>query len=60
MATHTVKVSIREHTQQPRLQLQRHIANFVQKQSAALGLFKASTPLCLRAGEGAALMAKQL
>ena len=59
MAAHAVELPVRQHAQQAGLQVKRHIADFVQKERAALGLLKAPTPLRLRTGEGAALMAKQ-
>ncbi|OIQ81875.1 hypothetical protein GALL_363420 [mine drainage metagenome] len=59
VATHAIEVSIGQHAQQPGLQLVRHIADFVEKQRAALGLLEAPAPGRLRAGEGAALMAEQ-
>ena len=60
MAAHAVELPVRQHAQQAGLpRVKRHIADFVQKERAALGLLKAPTPLRLRTGEGAALMAKQ-
>ena len=59
VTAHAVIVAIAQHPQQTGLQVKRHVANFIQKERAALGLFKASTTCGLRAGEGAALVAKQ-
>ena len=41
------------------MQFKRHIADFVQKQRAAIGLFKTSAPHGLRSGERAALVPKE-
>ena len=50
-----------DHTQQARLQHQRHIADFIEKQRAAVGLENLSHPAFLhRAGECAARVAEQL
>ena len=42
------------------MQVKRHVANFIQKKSAAIGLLEAAAAHGLRTGERAALMAKQL
>ena len=60
MAADPVEGAIREHAQQARLQLRRHVADLVEKQRAALGLLEAAAAQGLRAGEGAALVAEQL
>ena len=53
--------AVLQHPQQPRLQCQRHVADLVEKQRAAVGLhdqpLRAVAP---RAGEGAGLVAEQL
>ena len=59
MAAHTVKTAIAQNPQQARLQLKRHVANFIQEQGAAIGLLKTSAPLALRARESAPLVAEQ-
>ena len=56
----TVEVAIRQHPQQPGLQVERHVADFIEEQGAAFGLLEAAAPRGLGAGEGAALMAEQL
>ena len=60
MTAHPVEMAVAEHPQQPGLQVKRHIADLVQKQSATVGLLKAASAHGLGAGKGAALMAKQL
>ncbi len=49
-----------QHPQQPGLQRQRHVADLVQEQGAAVGLFEAPDMPALGAGEGAGLMPEQL
>ena len=56
---HAVEMAVAQHPQQPGLQVERHVADFVEEQRAALGLLEAATAHGLRAGEGAALMAEQ-
>ena len=48
-----------QNAQQLGLQVHRHLANFIQEQSAALGLFKQSFEFFLGAGECAFFVAKQ-
>ena len=48
-----------QHAQQLGLQVNWHLGNFIQKQRAALGLFKQALVFFHGAGEGAFLMAKQ-
>ena len=60
MSTDTVELPIRQHAQQPRLQVERHVADFIEEQRSPFGLLKPSAPLRLRTGEGSAFMAKQL
>ena len=48
-----------QHAQQLGLQVHRHLANFIQEQSAALGLFKQSFEFFLGAGECAFFVAEQ-
>ena len=59
MAAHTVEMPVGQHTQQSRLQIERHVADFIEEQRAALGLLEATTALRLRAGERTALVAEQ-
>ena len=49
-----------EHAQQAGLRLERHVADLVEEQRAALGLLEAALRALLRAGEGALLVAEQL
>ena len=51
MATDAIKVAIREHTQQARLQFGWHVADFVEEQRATIRLLETPTPLCGGAGE---------
>lgn len=59
MTADAVELAITQNTQQARLQVGWHVTNFIQKQSAAIGLFKASAPRRLCAGKRAAFMTKQ-
>ena len=59
VAADAVKMAIGQNTQQTRLQIKGHVANFVQEQSAALGLLKTTTARRLRTREGTSLMAKE-
>ena len=60
MPAHAVEVSVAEHPQQPGLQVERHVADFVQEQGAAVGLLKTAPAHGLRARECAAFVAEQL
>ena len=60
VAADAIEAAVRQHAQQPRLQLRRHVADLVEEQRAALGLLEAAAALLLRAGERAALVAEQL
>ena len=57
---HPVKMPIAEHAKQAGLQVKRHVADFIEKQRAALGLFKAATAHGLRTGKRATFVTKQL
>src|SRR5690606_7213571 len=59
MASDTIEVAVREHAQQARLQLGRHVADLVEEQRAALGLLEAAAAHGGGAGEGAAFVAKE-
>ncbi|MEJ0042377.1 MAG: hypothetical protein WDM81_09230 [Rhizomicrobium sp.] len=48
-----------QYAQQARLRFQRHVADLVQEQRAAFGLFEAADAAIGRPGKGAALMAEQ-
>jgi hypothetical protein len=53
-------VTVRQHAQQPRLQLCRHVADFVEEQRPPFGLFEPSLSLRRSSGKGAAFVAEQL
>ena len=44
MTAHPVKMPIRQDSEQSRLKVKRHVTNFIQKQGAAIGLLKATSP----------------
>ena len=54
------ELALGQHAQQPRLQRQRHVADLVEEQGAAVGLLEAAEVAPLRAGERAGLVAEQL
>ena len=60
VAAHPVKVTIAENAQQTRLQVKRHVTDFIKKKRAALGLLKAAPAHGLGTGKGAAFVTKQL
>ena len=60
MTAHAVKVAVAQHPQQAGLQIKRHVANFIEEQGAAVGLFKATPAHGLCTGESAALVPEQL
>ena len=45
LAADAVELAFREHAQQPRLQRERHVADLVEEQRAAVGLLEAAAPL---------------
>ncbi len=51
--------AFRQYAQETRLQRQRHVADFIQEQGAAIGLLETADVALLRAGEGAGLVAEQ-
>ena len=59
MSADAVEMPVRQDAQQPGLQIERHVADFIEEQRAALGLLETAAAHGLRAGEGAALMAEQ-
>ncbi len=59
-ATDAEELALRQHAQQPGLQRQRHVADLIQEQCAAIGLLEAADMAALRAGEGAGFVAEQL
>ena len=60
MTAYAVKVAVAQHAQQAGLQIERHVANFIEEQGAAVGLFKTPPAHRLRASESAALVPEQL
>ena len=60
IAAHAVKLTVRQHAQQSRLDVERHIPNLIQKQRPAVGLFKAALTNGVGAGKGAFFVTKQL
>src|SRR5262249_10892645 len=60
VSAYTVEIAVGKHAQQPRLQLRRHVTDFVQEQGAAVGLLEPPAPHALRPGKGTAFVAKQL
>src|SRR4249919_2494918 len=54
------ELALRQHAQQARLQRRGHVADFVEEQGAAIGLFEAAHVALLGTGEGARLVAEQL
>ena len=60
IAADPLELLLLEHAQHLGLQQQRHIANFVEKQRAAVALLEFADAPLIGAGEGAPLVAKQL
>src|SRR5687767_5768839 len=54
VAADAIETPVRQHSQKAGLQLLRHVADFVEEERPALGLFEAAAPHALRAGERAA------
>ena len=54
------QLAVLQHPQQLDLRLQRHLADLVQEQRAAVGLFKAALPLRAGVGKGALFVAEKL
>ena len=59
VSAHTVEMTIGQNTQQTRLQIKRHVTNFVQEQGAAFSLLKTTTPGSLSARKCTAFVTKQ-
>ncbi|EWS64721.1 hypothetical protein Y695_02031 [Hydrogenophaga sp. T4] len=59
VAAHAVEMAVGEHAQQARLQVKRHVTDFVEKQRAAIGLLKAAAAHGLCTGEGPALVSEE-
>src|SRR5690606_27867835 len=59
-AAHPIEAALCQDPQQPRLQVERHVTDFVQEQGASARFLQAATALLGSAGEGAPLVAKQL
>ena len=60
MTTDAVVSAVAQHTQQTGLQVKGHVADFIEEQRAALGLFKAATAHGLRAREGTTFVPEEL
>ena len=60
VAADAIELPVGQDAQQPRLQVERHVADLVEEERAAVGLLEAPAPRRLRAGEGAALVAEEL
>ena len=60
LAADAVELALGEHPQEPRLERQRHVADLVEEERAAVGLLEAAAALRIRPGEGAALVSEQL
>jgi hypothetical protein len=60
LTAHAIELALSQHTQQPRLQRGRHVADLIEKQRAAVGLLEAAAAQTVGAGEGALLVAEQL
>ena len=59
VTTHAVEVAITQHPQQTGLQIELHVADFIQEQGATVGLLEAATAHGLRTREGPAFVTKQ-
>ena len=60
VAADPIERTIGKHTQKPRLQLGRHVADLVEEKRPALGLLEAAATLLLSSGERAAFVAEEL
>ena len=60
ITTDTVELSIGQNAQQTGLYVQRHIADFIEEQRTAIGLFETTLTYGIGAGKRPFLMAKQL
>jgi hypothetical protein len=60
LAADAVELALGQHAQQARLQRRRHVADLVEEQRAAVGLFEAAAAQRVGAGERALLVAEQL
>ena len=60
LATDAVELALGKNTQQACLQRGRHVADFVEEQGSAVGLFKAANAARIRACKRAFLVAEQL
>ena len=59
VAADAVVLPVGKHAQQSRLQVERHVTDFVEKQRTAIGLLEAATACGLRAGERSALVTEK-
>src|SRR5262249_52812283 len=60
VAAHAIELAVGEHAKQPRLQVRRHIADFVEEERPSFGLLEAPAAHRLRTGESAALVTEEL
>ena len=60
LSADAIELAFRQHAQQPRLQLRRHVADLVEEQRAAVGLLEAPATQLIGAGERALLVTEQL
>ena len=60
LAADAVELTLGQHAQQPCLQRRRHVADFIEEQRAAVGLFEASATQGIGAGERPLLVAEEL
>ena len=58
MAPHAIEIAFGQYAQQPGLQLGRHIADLIQKQSSAVGLLEAPRALTGGSRERSAFMSE--
>jgi hypothetical protein len=59
LAANAIELAFGEHAQQARLQLWRHVADFVQEQRAAVGLLETAATQLVGAREGTLLVTEQ-
>ena len=60
VATDAVELAVTQHAQKPRLQVERHVADLVEKQRSTVGLLEPAAARGLCAGEGTPLVAEKL
>ena len=60
LTTDAIELAFSQHAQQARLQGRGHVADLIEKQRSAIGLFEAAATQRVGTGERAALVAEQL